>query len=109
MVLGALLKRLGPFEVETAADGRQALERLEDQSRKPFDVVLTDMWMPELDGEGLVAAVRKHPQLSSLPVYVITADVELQKNYAEKGFNGILLKPVTLDLLKSSCHDLFEA
>ena len=48
----------------------------------PLDAVLTDMWMPELDGEGLVRAIRADPKLAKLPVHVITADVELQETFA---------------------------
>ena len=43
-----------------------------------------------------------------MPVYVVTADVELQKDYAAKGFDDILLKPVTIDLLKSKCGSLLK-
>ena len=56
--------------------------------------------MPNLDGAGLVAAIRADPALASLPVDVITADVELQDKYAEKGFDGLMLKPVTPEALK---------
>ena len=63
------------------------------------DAVLTDMWMPELDGEGLAKAIRADASLAQLPVHVITADVELQENYSEKGFDSIVLKPVTVGTL----------
>ena len=61
-----------------------------------LNYALTDMWMPEMDGEGLVKAIRASERLKSLPVYVVTADVEMQKRYEEVGFTGILLKPVTV-------------
>ena len=108
MVLKALLKRLGFFDIETAPDGKAAFERLKQKDKQSFDAILTDMWMPEMDGAGLASAVREHPALFSMPVYVVTADVELQKDYAEKGFDDILLKPVTLDLLKAKCRNLFD-
>ena len=44
-------------------------------------------------------AIRADAKLAHLPVHVITADVELQGNYAEKGFDGIILKPVTVGTL----------
>ena len=100
MVLKALLKKIGPFEVETAMDGKEALARLQNPDLPPFDAVLTDMWMPELDGAGLAKAIRADPKLAKLPVHVITADVELQETFAEKGFDSIILKPVTIDLLR---------
>ena len=98
-VLKAMIKRVGGFEIETAADGREALARLQDQNAPKVDAVLTDMWMPELDGEGLAKAIRADAKLAHLPVHVITADVELQGTYAEKGFDSIILKPVTVGTL----------
>ena len=100
MVLKALVKKIGDFEIETAMDGQTALTRLQDASKPAFDAVLTDMWMPELDGEGLVKAIRADPRLAKMPVHVITADVELQETFAEKGFDSIVLKPVTIALLR---------
>jgi len=100
MVLKALLKKIDQFEIETAMDGKEALAKLQAPNAPPFDAVLTDMWMPELDGEGLVKAIRSDPKLAKLPVHVITADVELQETFAEKGFDSIILKPVTINLLR---------
>jgi len=98
-VLKALIKRVGGFETETAADGKEALARLQDQGKPKIDAVLTDMWMPELDGEGLAKAIRADARLAKTPVHVITADVELQETYTEKGFDSIILKPVTIGTL----------
>ena len=98
-VLKALVKRVGGFEVETAVDGREALARLKNPDAPKIDAVLTDMWMPELDGEGLAKAIHADATLAHMPVHVITADVELQETYAEKGFDSIILKPVTVGTL----------
>jgi CheY-like chemotaxis protein len=100
IVLKAMLKKLCDFDVVMAADGKQALAALEAPDAQPFDMVLTDMWMPELDGEGLVRAIRANAALSALPVYVITADVEMLSKFETAGFTGILLKPVTVDKLR---------
>jgi CheY-like chemotaxis protein len=99
MVLRAMLKKVGDFDVAMAADGRKALDALEAAGDKPFDIVLTDMWMPEMDGEGLVRAIRADPRLARLPVHVVTADVEMRRRHAEIGFTSILLKPVTVGAL----------
>ena len=101
MVLRALMTNLGAFEIEMAVNGKEALERLQREDAPAFDAVLTDMWMPELDGEGLVRAIRAAPRLAPLPVHVITADVELQETYAAKGFDGMILKPVTREALRA--------
>ncbi|MBR2837519.1 MAG: amino acid permease [Kiritimatiellae bacterium] len=102
MVLTALLKHEGDFEVVTAMDGQEALDLLTAPGAKPFDFVFTDMWMPRLDGEGLIRAVRGNPALASLRVVAATADVECQGKYAEMGFDGILLKPITTEKLRKA-------
>ena len=108
LVLKALMKKIASFEIETAKDGKEALARLQDSGRPAFDAVLTDMWMPELDGEGLVKAIRADPKLAKTPVHVITADVELQETFAEKGFDSIILKPVTIGLLRPLVAEIME-
>ena len=93
MVVKTMLVRAGAREVVTAGNGQEALDILRRDSA--FDIVLTDLWMPELDGEGLVRAIRGNPELAHLPVYVVTADVEAVGSSKEKGFTGVLLKPIT--------------
>ena len=100
IVLKAMLKKLGDFDVVMAADGKQALAALEASDAQPFDMVLTDMWMPELDGAGLVKAIRANKKLRPLPVHVVTADVEMVKQHEEVGFTSVMLKPVTVDKIR---------
>ena len=101
-VLKALLKHIGNFKTASASDGREALALLEASGADPFDMVLTDMWMPNLDGEGLVKAIRANPALASLRVVAVTADVEFQGKAADIGFDELLLKPVTIDKLRKT-------
>ena len=98
-VLKALLKKVGVNDVETAVDGQDALEKIRATER-PFDAVLTDIWMPNMNGRDLVAKIRADERFSDLPVYAVTADVEEQKTFKASGFTGILLKPITLEQIK---------
>jgi CheY-like chemotaxis protein len=66
-LVSGLLKQ-GNLEVEVAADGKEALERLR---ANPVDLVVTDLQMPELDGLGLVRQLRDHGP--HVPVILITA------------------------------------
>jgi two-component system chemotaxis sensor kinase CheA len=66
----SILENAG-YRVETARDGREALERI---IRPPaVDVVLTDIQMPEMDGFALLGAIRRHPDHASLPVVIVTS------------------------------------
>ena len=100
MVLKALLKKSGNYETTMAMDGQEALKALEAADARPYDLVLTDMWMPNLDGEGLVKSIRANASLASLRVLVVTADVEIREKAKAMGFDGILLKPVTTAALE---------
>jgi CheY-like chemotaxis protein/anti-sigma regulatory factor (Ser/Thr protein kinase) len=98
-VIQAMLNRLNVSDIVTAANGAEALEILE--KGPAVDIVLTDMWMPVLDGEGLIREIRSREQWKDLPVYAVTADVETQKTYRASGFTGILLKPIKLNQLRA--------
>jgi CheY-like chemotaxis protein len=60
------------FEVVTAANGVEALKLLQTMAVPP-SVILVDLMMPVLDGYGFLAERRKHPEIASIPVAVITA------------------------------------
>ncbi len=66
----ALLRAAG-FEVEAVGDGEQAWLALNGE--KHFDVVLTDVEMPRLDGFSLLGRIRSSPRLAQLPVVLVTA------------------------------------
>ena len=107
MVLRAMLSRLGIADITAAMNGQEALDLLLAPDAPKYDAVLTDMWMPVMDGKALVHAIRTNPKLAKLPVYVITADVEVQQSYGDMGFTDVLLKPVTIDTLKSIGQGVF--
>ena len=98
-VLQAQLRKLGTFDIASAADGVEALAALRAAGAEPFDLMLTDIWMPNLDGEGLARAVRDDPALRGLRIVAVTADVEFPSKATAAGFDGVLLKPVTADKL----------
>jgi PAS domain S-box-containing protein len=58
------------WDVETAEDGNAAIEAIR---RNRPDLVVTDAMMPRLDGFGLLAAIRKDPDLRDLPVIMLSA------------------------------------
>ena len=100
IVLRAMFAKLGVTDVMFADNGREALDILTDSDSPKFDFVLTDMWMPEMDGLKLVSAIRSTPPIAKMKVYLFTAEVEMKDSYAQSGFDGILLKPANLEALK---------
>ena len=98
-VLKAMLAKIEVKNVTLAENGREALEILKHDP--DFTMVFTDLWMPEMDGRGLVQAIRADAKLSPLPVYLVTADVEVRGQTESDGFTDILLKPIKLENLRS--------
>jgi CheY-like chemotaxis protein len=58
------------YEVDTAADGRQALELA---MAKPPDVMLVDLALPEMTGTQLIRALRSHHRFATTPVVILSA------------------------------------
>jgi CheY-like chemotaxis protein len=89
------------FTVHAAANGRQGLA---DFRAADYDLVLTDLDMPELGGLGLVQAIRRLETAGGrrTPVLAITAaDFELTAAAAAAcGFDGHMLKPLDAELLR---------
>ena len=68
------LLRARGFEVEAAADGEQAwLALLSQMGDAAFDIVLSDVEMPRLDGFALLGRIRSNPRFARLPVVLVTA------------------------------------
>ncbi|MBI2893301.1 MAG: response regulator [Deltaproteobacteria bacterium] len=91
-LLGSILRR-GGVEVELAADGRQALRRMDERD---FDVVVTDLAMPNMDGRTLVQRIRADPRRASVHVVIVTsrANPESAAFATEQGA-VLLAKPVS--------------
>ena len=93
------------YTVVTAADGEEAIQRLESS---PFDLVITDLVMPKVNGvEVLRAAKRIDP---NYPVMVITGypSVETVTKLVRLGAGDYLTKPFNLDVVKVTVAKLLE-
>jgi chemosensory pili system protein ChpA (sensor histidine kinase/response regulator) len=105
-----LLKREG-FRVALAADGLQALERLQEE--KP-SVVLSDIEMPRMDGFDLARNIRGDAKLRDLPIIMITSRIaEKHREHAQElGVDHYLGKPYSEDeligLVRQYCAEAVE-
>lgn len=84
------LQRTG-YEVECVADGRDALAAV--LARTP-DLIVLDMFMPQMDGGGLLEVLRSYLRLQSLPVVILTGlpDSPLVERARFLKVNAILVK-----------------
>jgi two-component system, chemotaxis family, chemotaxis protein CheY len=93
------LKRISGSKIVEANDGIDALKKLSSQK---FDIILTDINMPIMDGLKLVSMVRNDPVHKAIPIIIITtegADEDRKRGLA-LGANAYIAKPIqTTDLL----------
>jgi len=95
-VLAAICKKIGMTDIVSVSSGEKALAELR---RRKFDLVLTDLWMPGMSGADLCNAIRSDPELASIPVVAVTADIEAKSSFPDAAFSGLLLKPISIRAL----------
>ena len=93
------LRRQG-HDVTAAENGRQALEMIETH---PFDLVLLDIMMPEMDGYQVLQHLKEHETWRDIPVIIISALEELDSvvRCVEMGAEDYLFKPLNPVLLRA--------
>ncbi|EED28582.1 chemotaxis protein CheY [Vibrio sp. 16] len=86
------------YQVETANDGQDALSKV--MSTK-FDVVISDVNMPNMGGFELVKALRAKPQYKFIPILMLTTETSTDKKMQGKsaGATGWLVKPFNPETL----------
>ena len=99
-ILVKLLSLKG-HEVEQAASGPEALAVIQKQN---FDVVFTDLGMPEMNGRQLARALRE--QSPSLPIVLLTGDTEVGE--PGEDVDVVLAKPFKIDQLEATIQHLLR-
>jgi adenylate cyclase len=111
------LSREGYTNLTTAANGREALELLQE---KPIDLVLLDIMMPEMNGYEVLERLKADPDLRHIPIIMISAVDEIEsvircielgaEDYLSKPFNPTLLRArVGASLERKRLHDQVRA
>src|SRR5262245_1622226 len=108
------LNDLGFNNIKEAENGREALELVLKES---FDLMLLDMEMPEMNGMGVLLALKNNPDLGGLPIIVISGADQIEnavkcieagaEDYLPKPFNPTLLRALaTSSIEKKRLRDL---
>lgn len=98
MGMANILKQSGFEDITLCTDGQHAWDTLEQSLAEsgmcPFDVVLSDIEMPRMDGLHLTSRIKEHPQLSHIPVVLFSSIIrEETKNKGHAvGADGQLTK-----------------
>ena len=95
------LKRIRGFEIVEANDGVDGLKKL---SAQKFDLIMTDINMPIMDGLKLVSVVRNDPNYKETPIIVVTTEgaTEDRERALALGANEYITKPIqTMKILET--------
>jgi two-component system, chemotaxis family, chemotaxis protein CheY len=100
------LQRAG-FTVVEATDGQDALNKL---MVSPFDLLITDLNMPIMDGLELIRRARALPEYKFKPILMLTTESQADKKQAGKaaGATGWIVKPFTQEQLVAVVHKVLR-
>ncbi len=103
-----LLEMVG-FEVDTAENGRIAIEKFDSLEAGYYDVILMDIQMPEMDGYEASRAIRKleREDATTIPIFAMTANA-FTEDVAQaivNGMNGHIAKPIDTAILYQTLHE----
>jgi len=87
------------FRVVTASDGVEALERMPAEK---FDLIITDLNMPDMDGFEFIRTLRETPENRDIPIIVLSSMTDLKnKDHAlELGAIAFLEKPLSTEAIQ---------
>ena len=80
------------YRVECASDGEQALQRIAEEPER-FDLLVTDMDMPRLDGHGLVVRARSSGFRGKVIVFAAALSADQRQRFGELSVEAIIDKP----------------
>lgn len=94
------------YEVVMAANGREALEILNQRS---VDVVILDVYMPVLDGAGVLAQMKADRRLREIPVIVKSAvDENMELAMLEMGADDFIFSPIEPAIIRKRVHNVMK-
>jgi two-component system chemotaxis response regulator CheY len=106
-VVCEVLKRTGFTDIIQASNGQSALARLLEH--KKIGLVVSDWYMPEMDGLALLRAIKANPALANIPVLMITAEGQRDNvlDAMQSGAAGYIVKPFTPTALQMRLEKMF--
>lgn len=98
------------FELEFAGDGSDALDKVKKEKGK-FDLIITDLNMPQLDGICFIRAVRNMPEYRYTPILMLTTESQTVKKEEGKkaGATGWIVKPFKAEQLLAVIQRVIRA
>jgi two-component system chemotaxis response regulator CheY len=106
-IVRSLLKEMGYHNADEAEDGVAAIAKLRSQ---PFDFVVSDINMPNMNGFELLQAIKADEELKHLPVLMVTAEARKEDivQAAQSGAAGYIVKPFTKATLEEKVGKIMQ-
>ncbi len=88
------------FEVVTACDGMDAIEKISNQT-SPIDLIITDLNMPNVDGYEFITTIRRNSKYQDVPIIILSSEEEEEDKQKgmESGASAYLVKPFKSSIL----------
>ena len=100
------------FVVDVAADGVQAVEKMQADAGSAYDLILMDIQMPNMNGYEAARAIRAlpDPARAKIPILAMTADAFAEDRQAalDAGMNGHIAKPFEVNSLLETLHQVLS-
>ena len=93
------------FDVDSASSGTHGVDLA---SKRSFDVVVTDLMMPDMDGIKVLSEIRDRDPDTAVIMMTAYATVESAVEAMKKGASDYILKPFSMDLLVDLCRKLAD-
>jgi two-component system chemotaxis response regulator CheY len=106
-VVVEVLRRAGFTDIRQAGNGQAALSTLLENQKIGF--VISDWYMPEMDGLSLLKAIKAHPGLKDIPVLMLTAEGKRENvlEAMQNGAAGYIVKPFAPTALQERIQSMF--
>ncbi|CAA6827092.1 MAG: Unknown protein [uncultured Sulfurovum sp.] len=100
-----ILEQVPNITIHQASNGKEALNMLEDIT---YDLILLDLYMPEMDGREFATTFKKNTQFNVLPVVLMTTDRLSLKELKELDVEYYLTKPFNFQTFLSDIYGFLE-
>jgi two-component system chemotaxis response regulator CheY len=106
-MMRSILEELGEIEIVEASTGFEALRQLPAYK---FDLIITDINMPDINGLELINFVKKDPRYSHIPMLIVTTEKseEDKKRGMTLGADGYITKPFQPEELQKTISSLLK-
>ena len=99
------------LDVETSSLGSEGIEKVEEADKgRPFDLVIMDWQLPDLNGIRGVEIIKNHPNLKHIPRVLMLTNYgreDIMRQTKESGLDGFLAKPINSSILFETILEVF--